>query len=101
MRNRFTLLGRARLAQALLANAGPYDGKLDPLAASRKEGHGSPAAAGRFLADLYLQGDPAEEVSQALAGTAARLRADSKGEASAGVRELATRLTLLPEFQLA
>ena len=50
-------LGRANLAYALLASEKPYDGKLDPLAIFQKHGHPAVESAGRFLLDLFLQGD--------------------------------------------
>ena len=86
--NPLTMLGRAKLAEALLAESGAYEGKLDPAAVVSQ--HGPPAKDGgrQFLVDLYLQGDlePATE------------SADTR---SADPRRIAARLASLPEFQLA
>ena len=65
--NRFTLLGRAQLAQALLANAGPYGGNLDPAATARKHGRETPEATSRFFSELFLQDDLPDPARQILA----------------------------------
>jgi hypothetical protein len=86
--NPLTLLGRAKLAEALLAESGAYEGKLDPAAVVSR--HGRPATDGgrQFLVDLYLQGDLGPETGS--------MKADS-----ADPRRIAAHLASLPEFQLA
>jgi hypothetical protein len=86
--NPLTLLGRANLAEALLAESGAYEGKLDPAAVASRHGHPTTDGSTQFLINLYLQGDLAPESLQALAG-------------SADPRRVAARLAALPEFQLA
>jgi uncharacterized protein (DUF1800 family) len=97
--NPLTMLGRARLAEALLAESSAYEGKLDPAAVANRHGH--PAKDGRrqFLADLYLQGDLARETLEALA-PGPRVTT-STNTLSADPRQLAIHLASLPEFQLA
>jgi uncharacterized protein (DUF1800 family) len=97
--NPLTMLGRARLAEALLAESGAYEGRLDPAGVLNR--HGQPAidGIGQFLVQLYLQGDLAPETLTALhTGVSATGSADTR---SASPRQLATRLASLPEFQLA
>ena len=86
--NSLTLLGRAKLAEALLAESGAYEGKLDPAAVASRHGHPAKDGAGQFLIELWLQGDLAPESGSPAAG-------------SADPRHLAARLASLPEFQLA
>ncbi|HWI58682.1 MAG TPA: DUF1800 family protein, partial [Bacillota bacterium] len=90
--NRFTLLNRAKLAAALLASSGPYEGKLDPAAAARQSGYPTTAAAGQFLCELFFQADLAPEVRQAVVET---------GETGAErLRDVAGLMAALPEFHL-
>jgi uncharacterized protein (DUF1800 family) len=86
--NSLTLLGRAKLAEALLAESGAYEGKLDPAAVASRNGHLAKDGAKQFLIDLWLQGDLALET-----GTGDAHPADP--------RHIAARLASLPEFQLA
>jgi len=95
--NHSTLIGRSNLAQALLAGAKPYGAKLDPLAVAEKHGHSDPQSAGRFLLDLFLQGDVQADVAEALLKTAAPADADP----SRRLRRIAHAVVTLPEFQLA
>jgi len=94
--NRATLVGRSNLAAAMLAGAGPYEGKLDPAAVAGEHGRSDAASAARFLVELFLQGDvdgPAvETLSQ---GTA---ESDNLDES---LRKFAHGLITLPAFQLA
>lgn len=99
--NRLTLLGRARLAQALLANSGPYEGKLDPAATARKHGQATPEAASRFLFALLLQDDLPTETRQDLLARAAISNAASPEGAGESLRRLADLIAALPEFNLA
>jgi uncharacterized protein (DUF1800 family) len=85
--NPLTLLGRAKLAEALLAVSGAYDGKLDPAAVATRHGHPKDGSS-QFLVDLYLQGDLAPETG-------------AKDARSPDPRHIAARLASLPEFQLA
>jgi uncharacterized protein (DUF1800 family) len=97
--NPLTMLGRAKLAEALLAESGTYEGKLDPAAVANRHGHQAKDGSRQFLADLYLQGDLAPETLKALqTGPSGTGSADSR---SADPRQLAGRLATLPEFQLA
>ncbi|MBN2475348.1 MAG: DUF1800 domain-containing protein [Pirellulales bacterium] len=99
--NHATLLGRSSLAQALLAGKEPYGETLDPLAVARRHGHRSPEAAGRFLLDLFLQGDVEPGVREALLQTAAASDAAAGSNAGQRLRQLAHHVVMLPEFQLA
>jgi uncharacterized protein (DUF1800 family) len=82
--NRLTLVHRARLAQALVAQAGPYEGKLDPARTAIQLGDPS----GRILLDLLLQGDlPAEAQREVLAE-------------NLDLRLQTGLIAALPEFQL-
>jgi len=64
--NRFTLLGRAKLAEDLLAGSGPYEGRLDPAATALKYGHSTAETGSQFLCELFFQGDLPEASRQAL-----------------------------------
>jgi uncharacterized protein (DUF1800 family) len=97
--NPLTMLGRARLAEALLAESGAYEGRLDPAGVASRHGHPAKDGSRQFLTDLYLQGDLAPETLDALAaGPSATGSTDTR---SADPRQLAARLASLPEFQLA
>jgi uncharacterized protein (DUF1800 family) len=94
--NRASLIGRCNLAADLLAPSGPYGGKLDPAAVARRRGFATPEAAGRFLADLWLQPVAGEKAFEAL------WRDVPDGGAPADrLRAFAHRIASLPEFQLA
>ena len=92
--NRVTLVERSNMARALLADAGAYEGKLNPAETARKQGFGSPEGAVRFLLDLFVQGDVPAALSEKLADAARR------GD-DARLRQLAHVVVTLPEFQLA
>jgi len=94
--NRFTLLGRARLAQELLADAGAYAGKLEPETVAAKHGQGSTDAAPVFLFRLLVQEGVAEETRSALLQ-----RLTSASPPQERLRRLAALIATLPEFNLA
>jgi uncharacterized protein (DUF1800 family) len=87
--NSLTLLGRAKLAEALLAESSAYEGKLDPAAVVSRHGPQEKDGGKQLLIDLWLQGDLAPESLDALAAS------------SADARHVGARLASLPEFQLA
>jgi uncharacterized protein (DUF1800 family) len=95
--NSATLLGRSNLALELLADAGAYGGKLDPLATAGKHGYSDAQSASRFLLKVFLQGDLQADVERALA--------EAAGAAGFGpsewLRQFAHCVVTLPEFQLA
>jgi hypothetical protein len=95
--NRFTLLGRARLAEELLAGSGPYGGKLDPAATASKYGQSGPEAASRFLLQLFLQGDLPEKTRQALLAG----QAPGPAQGPDSLRRFGALLAALPEWHLA
>jgi len=97
--NPLTILGRAKLAEALLTESGAYEGKLDPGAVANRHGHPAKDGGRQFLVELYLQGDLAAETREARpTGLSAARSADTR---PADPRRLAAQLASLPEFQLA
>ena len=94
--NRATLIGRTNLATALLSGSGPYGGKLDPGAVARRHGHGDARGAERFLADLFLQPDPADGIVEELGK-----QVPAEGDLSHRLRQFTDLLVTLPEFHLA
>ncbi|HUT12135.1 MAG TPA: DUF1800 domain-containing protein [Thermoguttaceae bacterium] len=95
--NRATLIGRSNLAGALLSGSEPYGDKLDPAAIAKKHGFPDPEPAGRFLLDLFLQGDVEADVGDRLL----RDVAAAGGDLSRRLRRLAGTIVTLPEFHLA
>jgi len=96
--NPFTMARRASLASALLAESGPYAGKLDPAAVARKHGASPPQDAARLLVDLLLQGDLDPAVLQAALKDAA---GPGAAQAAPGrLRALVHHVVTLPEFHL-
>jgi hypothetical protein len=95
--NGATWVRRSNLALALAAGSGPYGEKLDLAALAARHGHAAPADAGRFLVDLYLQGDVAPPTRAFLLRGLDRSRVDPK----TAVRRCAHALATLPEFHLA
>lgn len=91
--NTVTLLTRCNLAQALIANTGPYKGQLDPMAVAQKHGFQTPEAAARFLMTLFLQDDLAPERRHALT--------EQTPKSAQDVRPFLHALLTTPEFQLA
>jgi len=94
--NAATLVGRSNLALALVSGSEPYGDNLDPLAVAAKHGHSTPESAGRFLLDLFLQGDVDDNVAEVLLKTTA-----ADGNPSQRLRRLAHSIVTLSEFQLA
>ena len=94
--NQATFRGRNNLALALLAGGEPYGNKLDPQAVASKHGHSKPEQAGRFLLDLFLQGDLPDKAARLLLQTATA----GEGDLSSRLRRLVHGLVTLPEFQL-
>ncbi len=95
--NGATLVGRSNLALALLSGAEPYGNRLDPLPVATKHGFTEAESAGRFLIDLFLQGDLNADVRRTLM---AGLKETAEGT-SGQLRRLAHSVFTLPEFQLA
>jgi len=93
-----TLAGRSNLARALLAGTKPYGGALDPHAQALRHGHTTPAAAGRWILDLFVQGDVPAEVASALLGELEREA--GAGDPATALRRFAHAVVTLPEFQL-
>ncbi len=91
-----SLIGRWNLAAEMLADAGPYEGRLSPAAVAAKRGQDQPEQAAALLADLLLDGDLSAEIAQAW-----RRQPPSPAELSARLRKLAITLTHQPEYQLA
>jgi hypothetical protein len=95
--NAATMVGRANLADALLAADGPLGGKLDPQALA--QGHGASALPeqGPFLLRLLLQDDGAPAVHGALVESVER----STGKATRdALRQLTYQIVTLPEYHL-
>jgi len=93
--NTATVIGRNRLASALIHETKEYGKKIDPAAVAKKHGHSRPEDAGRFLIDLLLQGDVEPQVADAI------LEAGAEGDDSQRVRDIAHAVAVSPEFQLA
>jgi uncharacterized protein (DUF1800 family) len=94
--NTATVVGRQNLASSLLQAGQPYDGKLNPWAVARKHGHTTAESAAGFLLDLFLQGDLAPDVREALPMPTA-----DGDDPEATLRRFACVVTTLPEYQLA
>lgn len=99
--NPFTLVGRARLAQAFLAGSGPYEGKLDLAAASAGRSSDSLKDRTRFFSELWLQGDVADHTLQAIRGLPSASGETAQDSSSSNLRPLAYLIVASPEFQLA
>jgi uncharacterized protein (DUF1800 family) len=93
--NTATMIGRNRLAAALIDETREYGNKIDPAAVAKKHGYTRPEDAGRFVIDLLLQGDVEPKVADAL------LEAGPDGDDSQRVRDIAHAVAISPEFQLA
>ncbi len=99
--DRFTLLGRSHLAQALLSESTDYGGRLDPSSISEAHGSSTAESGCRFLIDLFLQGDLEAETRAALFKEAERLAGQASGSLSRVLRRFTQHVVTLPEFQLA
>lgn len=82
------IIQRHNLTWALLSEASVYGGKLNPEALARR--HSPAVPPGRFLLELFLQGDLDPQVIEPFQRGGSR-----------PVREVAHAITTLPEFQLA
>ena len=80
----------------MLAGGEPYGNKLDPLAVAAKHERSTPEAAGRFLLELFLQGDVADSVAKTLFQIAT---ADEE-ELRQRLRQMVRGIVTLPEYQL-
>jgi uncharacterized protein (DUF1800 family) len=94
--NPLSLLGRNNLAAALLAESGPYGGKLDAQAIAARHGAEKSEAAAKLLANLFLQGDLPDEARAAILQMVS-----APGDAAQQLRRVAYSLVTLPEYQLA
>ncbi|MGD8501912.1 MAG: DUF1800 family protein, partial [Phycisphaerales bacterium] len=95
------IIRRHNLASALLQDSGPYAGKLNPWAVAEKHGCSTFEAAGRFLVDLFLQGDFDSDVYDTLAKTAHAEVGDGSDDLEGRIRRFAHTVVTLPEFHLA
>jgi len=95
--NGATWVGRCNLARALTAGSGPYGEKLDPAALAGRHGHAAAPDAGRFLLDLYLQGDVPPRFRSSLLEGLGRSGRDLGSVVRRGAHTIAT----VPEFHLA
>ncbi len=90
-----SIVGRQNLAWAMLGSSDPYGKKLNPLDVAQRHGHATVETAGRFLLDLFLQGDVDPGVYGKLAQMA---QADNPDER---MRRFAQATVTLAEFHLA
>jgi hypothetical protein len=89
------MIGRNRLASALIHETEEYGKKIDPAAVAKKHGHSRPEDAGTFIIDLLLQGDAEPKIADAF------LEVGADGDDSQRVRDIAHAVAISPEFQLA
>ncbi len=94
--NASTLIARSNLARNLLSGAEPYGDKVDPMATAGLHGHGTAESAGKFLLDLFLQGD----VPEGVGGPLEEVRS-ADVPLPQQVRRFAHAVVTLPEFHLA
>jgi uncharacterized protein (DUF1800 family) len=90
--NAATVLGRAKLAQAMLAPKSAYGGKLNPTETLRENDRSLPDTAAKFFVDLFLQGAIPPDIAASL-GSPADISDPS-------VRDYVHRVVTVPEFQL-
>jgi uncharacterized protein (DUF1800 family) len=95
------ILGRHRLAAALLSETGVYGGKLDPAAVAERQGGRSPEALAQFISDLLLSGDLPDGARAAAFREVPQSATAARGETGRWLRQFTLRLSMLPEFQLA
>ncbi|MCL4192074.1 MAG: DUF1800 family protein [Thermoguttaceae bacterium] len=93
--NSFTMLGRGRLAGAMLAKEDRYGGKADPAAVAQRHGQTSPEAVAGFFLNVFLQGDLDPAAREHIFRDAGSARGPEE------TVRLAHRIVALPEFQLA
>ncbi len=95
--NAATILGREKLAKAMLAVKGPYEGNFDVVAMAMRHDCATPRDAAELLLKLYLQDDVPSAVRNALLKAAP---AGSVAESADWLRSFVYRVVTLPEFQL-
>jgi len=91
--NTATMIARSNLAKSLLSDSGPYGGKCDPAALTKRHGHTDIKSAARFLASLFFA--PGQTIEESLK------LLPVIGGLSDRLRTFAYRLMTRPEFQLA
>lgn len=94
--NQATLIGRWDLTAAMLAESGPYEGRLRPLELAESYQAGRREHLAQWLADLMLDGELPDPVRQRW-----QPRLTSTDFSPALIRQLAIELTQTPEYQLA
>jgi len=99
--NDAALTGRHNLAVALLEGSGSYKDKLDPWAVAGRHQCTTMDAAGRFILDLFLQGDVEQEAGNALLEEVRTAGNADGGAAGAALRRLTHSAVTLAEFNLA
>ncbi len=99
--NHFTVVGRARLAEALLAGSGAYGGKLYVGVAAAKAGKQSSQDAIQFWFELFLDGDIPADVRRAIEVSQEPDPSPPVRDPSDRLRHAAIRIACLPEFHLA
>jgi len=99
--NRFTLLERSRIAEALLAGSDAYGSKLDLPKLIGQHGPAAIPAAVPFLLDLLLQGDVTEETRNALVKTISESAQQTEEAFPERIRRAAALAVSLPEFHVA
>lgn len=95
--NAATVVGRERLAKALLQADGRYAGKLNPSELVARCRCQTVEEAQKLLIDVFLQEDLSAEARQGLAAAAPRQPSAPTGE---WLRSYATAVVTLPEFHL-
>lgn len=95
--NAATMLGRANLADALLAADGPLGGKLDPQALAQRHGASASPEQAQLLLRLLLQDDGAPAAHEALLGSVAPGAGQKARDA---LRQLTYQIVTLPEYHL-
>ncbi|MBN2270247.1 MAG: DUF1800 family protein, partial [Sedimentisphaerales bacterium] len=95
--NTFTMTARSNLALALLQGSGPYGDKLNPWLIAQNHGASDLQSAGRFLLDLFLQGD----VEGGEYDTLLKAAEATTGGLQEQIRRFAYNITTLAEFNLA
>ena len=94
--NQATLIGRWDLTAKMLAESGPYEGRLNPATLAEEYQVDRPERVAQWLADLLLDGELPVPVRQRW-----QQRFTSEDFTAASIRQLAIELTQAPEYQLA
>ncbi len=95
------MVRRCNLSAALVQEGDPYGGKLDPWTVAQRHGHATIEAAGRFVLELFLQGDLEPDARTRLLE---RLQASATGSAvkpETALRHFAHSIVTQPEYHLA